>query len=270
MSLVIDGKRYDIAGIQSACFLDNPKFGFTDKTDFSVRKGAPRSICLHTRMGVHPQKIVDSIPNRRWDELGVKRASSDDRNASWHISIDADGSFVCHLDCYRISAHQASQLNEYSVGIEMYQTLEGEITKATLATAVKICNKLTEVLGIQRQFPIEDKISVRFASNSGSWHKTKKLAYMAGGESGATWYGVFGHRNLTRNRGKGDPGDEIFKLLKSEGYEGFHVDTREDIEVWKQRQAKLKFGTSDGIPGPATVAELKRAGYPHGLYITVP
>lgn len=219
MSLIIDGKRYDIPGIQSACFLDNPKFGFTDKRDYSLRTGAPKSICLHTRMGVHPQKIVDSIPNRRWDELGVKRASSDDRNASWHISVDADGSFVCHLDCYRIAAHQASQLNQLSIGIEMYQTLEGEITKATLATTVKIVNLLTEVLSIKRQYPITDKIDVRFASNSGSWHKTRKLAYMPKGESGTNWNGVFGHRNLTRNRGKGDPGDEIFKLLAAEGYE---------------------------------------------------
>lgn len=219
MSLVIDGNRYDIAGIQSVCFLDNPKFGFTDKRDYSVRKGAPRSICLHTRMGVHPQKIVDSIPNRRWDELGVRRASSDDRNASWHISIDADGSFVCHLDCYRIAAHHASQLNQLSVGIEMYQTLEGEITEATLATAVQICNKLTEVLSIKRQYIVDDKINVRFASNSGSWHKTRKRAYMPNGESGVNWDGVFGHRNVTRNRGKGDPGDEIFNRLKAAGYE---------------------------------------------------
>lgn len=225
MSLVFDGVRVDIPDIDSACFLDNPRFGFTDKRDFKVRKDTPTSICLHTRMGVWPQKVVKQVKNRRWDEVGVRRGNSDDRTASWHISIDADGSFVCHLDLITTEAYHASQTNPYSIGIEMYQTLDGTITEATLNTAVKICDVIVDYLGLKKQFPTSDKICQAFARPDGKWHKYRKRAYMRGGKSGKGFSGVFGHRNATRNRGKGDPGDVIFEMLESAGYKPVDVDS---------------------------------------------
>lgn len=268
MPLVIDGRKVYIPEVESACFLDDPELGFTDPKDWAFRPPGvrPQSICLHTRMGVHPQIIVDEMPNRRWDELVGPRVSRDERHASWHISIDADGSFVCHLDLGTIRAFHAGQTNDVSIGIEMYQLRNGTITKATLETAVIICNVITRELGIQRQIPKGYKISKRFANNTGGWHKRRKLSYIKGGERGTNYYGVFGHRNATRNRGKGDPGDEVFRLLKQEGYEVYDLDSNEDRDVWRARQAQLGI-TADGIPGPQTVAALKKAGYPEGIWV---
>lgn len=224
MSLVLNGGRVDIEGIESTCFLDDPRLGFTNKRDFTKRKGVPQSICLHTRMGVWPQKIVKSVKNRRWDEVAARRGSADDRTASWHISVDADGSFVCHLDLVTIEAYHASQTNPYSIGIEMYQTLDGTITEATLRTTVTLCNTIVHELGMEKKFPSSDKICKEFARPDGKWNKYRKRAYMKGGQSGKNFSGVFGHRNATRNRGKGDPGDAIFELLESEGYIAIDVD----------------------------------------------
>jgi hypothetical protein len=224
MPLIFDGVKVVIPNVESASFLDNPKFGFTNPKDYGKRKGKPKSICLHTRMGVWPQIVVSEVKNRRWDTVGVQRGSADDRTASWHISIDADGSFVCHLDLITVEAYHASQTNPYSIGIEMYQELDGTITVATLDTAVKICNVICNYLGITKQFPSSNAICQEFARPDGKWHSTKKRAYMRGGRSGANYSGVFGHRNLTRNRGKGDPGDIIFDLLEKEGYKRIDVD----------------------------------------------
>lgn len=218
MSLVFDGKKVDIEGIESASFLDDKKYAFTNKRDFTVRKVKPQSICLHTRMGVWPQILVNETKDRRWDELGVKRASADERVASWHISIDSDGSFVCHLDLITIEAYHCSQVNPYSIGIEMYQELDGTITEATLNTAAKICETICNELSIAKQFPSSNSIIVEFARPDGKAHKTKKRAYMAGGLSGKEFFGVFGHRNATRNRGKGDPGDLVFDKLAKLGF----------------------------------------------------
>lgn len=218
MSLVFDGKKINIEGIESVSFLDDKKYAFTNKRDFTQRKIKPQSICLHTRMGVWPQILVTENKNRRWDELGVKRASADERVASWHISIDADGSFVCHLDLVTITAYHCSQVNPYSIGIEMYQELDGTITQATINTAVKICEVICNELGIAKQFPSGNSILKEFARPDGKAHRTKKRAYMAGGLSGQEFYGVFGHRNATRNRGKGDPGDLIFSELENVGF----------------------------------------------------
>lgn len=268
MALVINGERHYIAEVESACFLDDRSFAFTDPKDYAMRpKGAVvKNICLHTRMGVSPQVVVDEMPNRRWDELVGRRISKDSRHASWHISIDADGSFVCHLDLATVKAYHAGQTNDGSIGIEMYQLRNGTITKATLETAVIICNHLTKLFGIQRQVPSERKISKRFANNTGGWHRRRKLAYIKGGERGTNFYGVFGHRNATRNRGKGDPGDEIFRLLEEEGYEVYDVDANQDRDVWKTRQRDLGL-FPDGIPGPKTVAALKEEGHVDGLWV---
>lgn len=259
--LIINGRKVPVPGIMSESFLDDKKLGFTNKRDFRLRKTSwVRSICLHTRMGVWPQTHKPSIKNRNWDHLGVKRASNDDRIASWHISIDSDGSFVCHLDLAKHCSYHCGQVNDYSIGIEMYQGADGNITPETLASCVQICNVLTEEFNIQRQYVQEDSILKRFARSRKPSPKSRsqKLAYIPGGGNGTDFVGVFGHRNATKNRGRGDPGNKIFELLEEAGYEGFLVGEDEDKKVWKERQESLgMLPPYDGIPGPGTVRVIK-------------
>lgn len=269
MPIVIKGRKVHIEGIESSCFLDDPTYGFTDRRDFKHRAGTPKNIVLHTRMGIWPQTIVDEVPNRRWDEVAAGRGSRNDRTASWHISIDADGSFVCHLDCFDIHAYHANHMSGTSVGIEMYQNTKGEVTEATLATAVRVCDALTRELGIQRQVPTEEGICKRFANNRHTMSRKSRNAYIKGGKRGTDYYGVLGHRNVTRNRGKGDPGNVIFTKLREAGYESYTVDDKDDKDVWILRQREHGLA-ADGVPGPNTVSALKQAGFAHGLYVTRP
>jgi len=134
---------------------------------------------------------------------------------AFNKSIDFEN---LNQDLVTIEAYHCSQVNPYSIGIEMYQELDGTITEATLNTAVKICDVICTFLSIPKQFPSSNSIMKEFARPDGKAHKTKKRAYMEGGLSGKEFFGVFGHRNATRNRGKGDPGDLVFDKLTKFGF----------------------------------------------------
>lgn len=266
MSLIINSKRVEVPGVKGANFLDNKKLAFNPK-HVNKRKGTPTSVCLHTAWGKSDQKFEKCTKPYNWGEVIPKR--SWDRTTSWHISINNDGTYACHADLVTAHTFHAKQMNTRSIGIEIYQNSEGVITYESLETAVKVLDVITKELGIQRQFPVEANRIKRFASNNtgASW----KLEYIKGGMEGRSFSGIFGHRNATRNRGKGDPGDKIFSYLVSAGYEAFAVDQDEDIAVWKTRQEQVGITSGvDGIPGPATRKALTKAGYKHGLWVSRP
>ena len=273
--LVISGRQVPVPGLESSNFLIDPDLGFLRK-DYRLRKTDwVRSICIHTRMGINPQTHdPDTKDNRNWDHQGVKRANKDDRVASWHISIDADGSYVCHIDLAKFAAYHCGQLNDVSIGIEMYQSSTGNITPATLEACVKIVDVITREFKIQRQFISEQDIQRRMANGRKPTRKasaSRRLAFMKGGKKGLDFVGVFGHRNATRNRGKGDPGDMIFNMLYEVGYERFDMSTDEDLEVWKVRQERLlMLPPFDGVPGPGTVRVIEADNQKHGLWIPRP
>ena len=274
--LVFNNRRVAVPGLASACFLDDPKYGFTNRRDFGRRTtNWVRSVCMHTRMGAFPQHLINNTKDRKWDELGVKRASKDSRIASWHISIDSDGSFVCHLDLVTDKAYHAGQCNDVSVGIEMYQGADGSITRETIIAAVRILDVITRELGIQRQYALEDNICMRFAAGTklpGSASRSRQLAYLPGGQSGKDFCGIWGHRNATKNRGKGDPGDFIWQALSNHGYESFVVDSTMDLEVWGVRQRRLgvHHDDCDGVPGPTTRRIIEADNQAHGLWVPRP
>jgi len=259
--LVIEGRKVEVPGVEGTSFLDNPRVAMSDKRDSAPRAiDWVRNITIHSRLGIHPQKIDPNPRDRRWDELVGARVSGDSRTASWHVSVDADGSFACHLDVKAVKAYHAGQCNLYSVGIEMYQTSDGTITLPTLETTVKIVDVLTRELGIQRQCVARDERAIlkRFARRNRGRTRSQELAYAPGGRSGADFVGVFGHRNATRNRGPGDPGDAIWELFEKAGYEFFSASAEQDLEVWQERQIGLGLDElADGIPGPITVAAIK-------------
>jgi hypothetical protein len=81
--------------------------------------------------------------------------------------------------------------------------------------------------------------------------------------------GIYGHRDVSNNRGEGDPGDLIFAALEVAGYERFNYDVGEDLDVWAERQQSLGL-LPDGIAGPYTVQALAARSYHHGLWVTRP
>lgn len=277
MPLVIAAKKYPVLDVQghplpSSSFLDDKKFAL-GKSGYRLRRtNWVRGICLHTRMGVWPIQIQEQGKNRHWDEYVAKRWEDSGRMAGAHVAIDADGSFVCLADLQTAATYHAGQVNEYSIGIEMYQEPDGLMYKPTLMAAVALVDEITRRFGIQRQVCSERQVSLRFASPVRGRTKSSNLAFHPGGREGRDFVGIYGHRNCTRNRGLGDPGDLIFQFLKLAGYEEFDADADEDRHVWQSRQAQLGLPEDclDGIAGPMTCEALLDQGKPYGLWVPRP
>lgn len=272
MKLIIGGQAVEVPGLDGENFFENPKLKLAS-TDFRNRRvWWVRSICVHTRMGIFaPDKIVNGGKNRGWDGVVAGRWSKDERYASAHIAIDGDGSVGCLSDLRLHTTYHAGQVNDVSIGIEMYQEADGTIYTDTLASCLRLVDFLTLRFGIQRQIPAERKICRRFARGTKGSGSAQR-AYLSGGLSGVNFSGVFGHRNVTRNRGPGDPGDEIMAWLSNAGYERYIVDLDEDLNVWagRQRQLGIHEEEVDGIPGSQTLELLRKKHSPTGLWVPRP
>jgi len=92
------------------------------------------------------------------------------------------------------------------------------------------------------------------------------LSLVAAGTPLADVVGIVGHRDLTANRGSGDPGDALMDALAAAGCERMDFARRQDLLVWKQRQRDLGIVAADGVPWPATVASLEAKGYADGIW----
>jgi len=272
--LIINGKSYGVAGLAGTNFIEDPAAGLKIRRDCRLREPGTwvRGIVLHTRMGLPVNVREGRGPNIGWDQLLARRFEADDRDASCHIAIDADGSYACLADLQRVVTYHAEQVNDVSIGIEMYQAQDGGVWASTIAACVAVVDVITRVLSIQRQYPMELGLCRRFARPSVGVDPKQALAYMSGGARGRDFSGVYGHRNVTRNRGPGDPGDPVFVALHHAGYEAYLVDSGADLDVWSTRQRALGIPDDDcdGIVGRKTVELMRVAGHACGLWVERP
>ena len=214
-----------------------------------------RQIILHTTKGDWPQTVLDGRGAGGKARVAADMWRSDPTPSAAHIVVDNDGTVACLCDLATTEAYHATVSNPWSIGIEMYQESGSGVHAAVYEATVKLVPALCRIFGIQFQIP-------RLA------YKNRPLRRMVDG--GKACVGVFGHRDNTDRRGRGDPGDEIFARLAAAGAEAFDHDAEEDLKAWKARQAELNQGgaglTVDGVPGPSTVAALRAAGHPDGIW----
>lgn len=275
MGLIINRQKYAVYRkggeiIASTNFQENPKVRLANVSYRKRGVSWVRGIVMHTRMGQWPIIVKPGGTNRKWDEVVADRWAHGGRMAGAHIAIDGDGSYACMADCLTEATYHAGQVNEVTVGIEMYQEVDGTMYESTLDSALWILDALTRILGIQRQFCIERNLCRRFARPIQSGvNRSVDLAYMEGGAEGKDFVGIYGHRNCTRNRGPGDPGDPLWEKLEQAGYESFQVEKMEDRITWKERQHSIGMHEEDcdGIPGKVTVDALRKEGHKNGLWV---
>ncbi len=248
MAVVIAGQPEEIAGIHTVSYLEDPRLRLRKLEDYHPRPPTwIRQIILHTtkglpaRPGDPPQRILTGIGTPvHAGERVVHYWSQDGRQAGAHLVVDHDGSVACTCDLGTEAAYHAGIVNATSIGIEIYQGADAELYLGQLQAAVHLVDWLTRRFGIQRQIP--DRYQ------GGPIHRLEL--------GGADCVGVFGHRDVTANRGPGDPGTAICDVLKGAGYEPFDFGRHDDLATWKSRQRDLGVH-DDGIPGPDTVAALK-------------
>lgn len=254
--LVINGEQICIPGLEVINYLDDPRLKLK-REDYRPRATRwIRSFYWHTTKGRWPVQLKEGSGPDTKVEVRIGRLwATDGRNAGAHISIDHDLTVGCHADLLLDAAYAVGCANEVSISGELYQGRNGEVYEDQIAVAVALTNFVTASFSIQRQIPPPDCRGLIRRCTSGRGSKSI--------------VGVFGHRNQTKNRGPGDPGDHIFEALEEDGYQVFDFNANQDIYHWKKIQQKelgYEAQDADGIPGPQTADGLRFIGYPNGLW----
>jgi len=260
MSLIIAGKKVDVPGLKVLSWQDGIQW-IKEVTDFYPRKKAVRLIICHTAKGIKGSLLPGAGTESSTAKALVRYQTNTDRDVSWDYTIDFDGTIYCQNDPVKKATWQAGSVNGVSLGFELVQKDNGDVYEVQIEKAVLLIDTLTALLGIQRQI---------------AWDRTgnkPKVGVCSRLKTGGTdVVGIAGHRNQSKNRGPGDPGDYIYLALQKAGYECFDLDMLEDLKAWKERQKALGIPEAecDGIPGTKTVSVLKAAGYKHGMWISRP
>jgi hypothetical protein len=257
---IINGIPETVTDLDCTNFLDVPELHLR-KEDYRYRqRSSILQVVLHTTKGIpggadlRPQEIRPGFgPHVGAGELCNRWWSKDPTPAGAHLVVDHDGQMYCLADLQRDAAQHASQANQTSIGVEIYQGRDAELYEGQLDAVVKLCDWLTRRFQIQRQIPHRYLGPVRRLLDNVD-----------------DVVGVLGHRELSRARGAGDPGSRIFYRLGNAGYEPLDFDLSVDRDIWRRRQRDMNIEPADGIPGPKTAAALRLAGRRHGLWIPRP
>ena len=260
MAVIIRGTEIEVPGLNIRSWHDDPKLKL-DGEDYRKRPDTwVRGIILHTTRGIpggsdhRPQDIRPGLgPDTGRDERMAQMWSADDRKAGAHLVVDHDASMTCLADLQLDMPFHAGNVNAVTIGIEIFQGGDAELYQGQLDAVVTLVDFLTKTFSIQRQLQ----------------RPYRNRALSRGLKRGIDMVGVFGHRDVSNNRGEGDPGNPIMSLLVGAGYEAFDLSVNEDIEAWEGRQENLGLLT-DGFPGPKTAAALLDAGHTHGLWVDRP
>lgn len=269
--LVISGKEVEVPGLRVVNYKDDPTLRLKQGED-GVKRRAPakgkvprvQSIGHHTTGGIPGGKDLrrqSIIPGAGTGTDGGRRIvdqwNRDARCAGAHLVVDHDGVAYCLADLVDEETFHATTINAVSIGIENVQGhAHAELYEDQIHASIRLTLFLTALLGIQRQIP--------------SVYRRRPHMRLAAG--GADWYGVFGHRDQSDNRGEGDPGNYLMDCLATAGFERFDLDLQDDLAAWRRRQSWLGFEGPqvDGVPGPGTVKALKAAGFADGLWACPP
>lgn len=263
MGVIIGAREETLPGIDVVSWLQDRDLRLAAE-DRRPRRGGGgiHSIVLHTTKGIPggtnltPQTIRPGFgPSTDAGARTARFWSHDGRGAGAHLIVDQDGTVYCCADLLTEAAYHAGPINEWSIGIEIFQGADGSLYAGALEKVLLLDDALTLRFGIQRQIP-------QVYRNQPS----RRLMRDPGG-----WVGILGHRDVSDNRGRGDPGDAVMQLHAAAGYEAYDPDKLEDFEAWKLRQAQLGVH-ADGIPGPQTRQALMRAslGRNNGLWVVRP
>lgn len=270
MSIVLNDNLYEIPGLETESFKDTNSKLYKQKTIHGKERDTwIRGIVIHTNRGQVPGTIIprnyesdprlrrlfNGLPKDGRDIALARYQANSSRVAGWDYTVDARPSEAGGLpsvavsnDPFHMYAYHAGTVNKYTVGIEMVQGTDRpyNMYDGTYTSTLVLIDYLTARLGIQRQIMcgvfdedgnftkewIEGVIPGRLQSPNDRKRGSKS-------PTGMDVCGIYGHRNITTNKGPGDPGNQIFDKLLDAGYEVFDIRSEQDMKVWKQRQEEV-------------------------------
>jgi len=264
--LIINDREVPVDGLTIVTYRDDPRLALrvgnpTGSNDGRSRPASAwvRLVVLHTTKGIpggadrRPQDIRPGLgPSTDAGARTARFWSTDPKTSGAHLVVDHDGVVTQLADLQLVTAYHAGHtvVNNDSIGIEMYQGAAAELYEGQLEATAKLVGAITRSLGIQRQMPDRyrgalDRFDLRDS------------------------VGVVGHRDVSDNRGLGDPGDAIFDVLARHGHERFDFSSGADLTAWRGRQRDLGV-VADGIPGRKTRDALMLRGYRDGIWTLGP
>ena len=253
--LLIAGRLVPVAGVNILPPTDHggPAWCHLDSRDYRLRRTAwVRQVVVHSTKGDWPQHVIPGAGPEGRAESVARFWADDPTSSGAHIVIDGH-SVACLVDLASVCAYHATVSNEWSVGIELYQEDGGGIADATYENAVRTIPVICNALGIPFQLSVDHY----------DGHPLQRLL-----DGGPDVCAIYGHRSNTEQRGRGDPGDEIFMRLLAAGAEGGHLKDREDLELGRARQPALVAAASGsrsmGLSVPSRCSEHGGKGLPDG------
>lgn len=254
--LVVEGVEVMVPGLQIVNWHDF-QWARLHPGDYRERRTPwVRQVIIHTTKGMWPQKVLPGRGSAGASKIVADFWRGDPTHSAAHLVVDRDGSVACLADVADHTAYHATYSNEWSVGIEMYQERDGGIFDAVLESTVKLVRALCTELSIPFQVTADP-------------YRNAPIERMVDG--GRDCVGIFGHRDNTDRRGRGDPGDEIYARLVDAGAEPLRFGDQQDLAAWRPRQKRLNgWGeklTVDGVCGPGTMIAMRKLGFKHGREI---
>jgi hypothetical protein len=268
--LVIGGERVPVPGVDVQNYLDEPRLrlGVGDRRGRTAAESRwVHLLVYHTTAGIPGG--ADKRPQLVRPGLGPSTGGGQRVVASWthdegrpggaHLVVDQDGSAYCCADLLVEAAYHAKVANGCSVGIEVVQGREhADLYQGQLEVAARlglwVCRLMPVPIQWQVPYAYEGGPSARFAI---SMLRHPPLDDVVG---------IVGHRDLTTTRGEGDPGDAMMRALEDAGCERVDFSRGHDLIVWRERQVDLGMQVRTGVPSADTVAALRAAGHPDGVW----
>lgn len=214
--LVINGARYPVPGVRVITYLDDPARCPRVTKGNARLASATTAVMLHTSRGRSGVIVPGSRESDKAAKL-VRYQVRTERAASWCITIGSAGDVWQQCDAATFATWHATVANSWSVGLEMAQSADTpDLTQAQVDACVAVVRVLCDALRIPLQLPAVGGAPVNGVVRA--WQSRKQ-----GGDARAA-AGVLGHRNVTTSRGKGDPGDGIFRALLGAGFAGVAPD----------------------------------------------
>ena len=270
--LILNGTRIPVPSMDVVNFLDDPRLRLAP---YDVRQRTPKEkswihvVVMHTTGGIpggkdlRPQVIKPGICQSTGGGQRIVASWTNDPNrpGGAHLVVDQDGRAYCCADLVTEAAYHAERANGCSVGIEVIQGhAEPDLYQGQLDAAAALALAVCRLMPVPIQWQIPAAYTggpvPRFASSLAASNSTPL----------ADVVGLVGHRDLTANRGSGDPGDAMMDALAAAGCERFSFAGEEDLYTWKQRQKDLGVWFADGVAGPQTVAALRARGDVDGIW----